>query len=233
MVQTTKPHVVQNTKPHVVQTAKPHVFIDHIIYREGEALPPISPDNLYEYVIAQNGVFVRSERAGLSAVIPVLSSQDVTLRGLAELNPEVSLAARVRLELTEQILELCREAMPDECLMWLGWQDGKYSLTVPDQAAERMRVAPSLPFQREGADALIDLHSHNSMAPRFSETDDQDETGFRIFAVVGMLDQQPCITVRVGVFGHFCTIPAEWVFEMPCWLVDYFSIVLSMSGDAS
>ena len=225
--------MVQTAKPHVVQTTKPHVFIDHIIYREGEALPPVSPDNLYEYVVAQNGVFVRSERAGLSAVIPVLSNRYVTLRGLAELNPEVSLTARVRLELTEQILELCREAMPDECLMWLGWQDGKYSLTVPDQSAGRMRVAPSLPFQREGADALIDLHSHNSMAPRFSETDDQDETGFRIFAVVGMLDQQPCIMTRVGVFGHFWTIPPEQVFEMPCWLVDYFSAMMSMSGDES
>src|SRR5271157_4227986 len=146
MVQTAKPHVVQNTKPHVVQTTKPHVFVDHIIYREGEALPPISPDNLYEYIIAQNGVFVRSEREGLSAVIPVLSNQYITLRGLAELNPEVSLAARVRLELTEQILELCTKAMPDECLMWLGCRDGEYSLTVPDQAAGRMRVIPSLPF---------------------------------------------------------------------------------------
>ena len=225
--------MVQNTKPHVVQTAKPHVFIDHIIYREGEALPPISPDNLYEYVIAQNGVFVRSEREGLSAVIPVLSNQYITLRGLAELNPKVSLGAKVKLKLTEQILELCMKAMPDEWLMWLGWQNDEYSLTVPDQSAGRMRVVPSLPFQREGADALIDLHSHNSMAPRFSETDDQDETGFRIFAVVGMLDRQPCITVRVGVFGHFCTIPAEWVFEMPCWLEDYLSVVLSMSGDES
>ncbi len=225
--------MVQTTKPHVVQTTKPHVFIDHIIYREGEALPPISPDNLYEYVIAQNGVFVRSERAGLSAVIPALSNQDITLRGLAELNPKVSLGAKVKLKLTEQMLELCMNAMPDECLMWLGWQDSEYSLTVPEQAAERMRVAPSLPFQKEGAEALIDLHSHNSMAPVFSETDDQDETGFRIFAVVGMLDRQPCITVRVGVFGHFCTIPAEWVFEMPCWLVDYLSVVLSISGDES
>lgn len=225
--------MVQTTKPHVVQTAKPHVFIDHIIYREGEALPLISPDNLYEYVVAQNGVFVRSERAGLSAVIPVLSNRYVTLCGLTELNPKVSLATRVRLELTEQILELCKEAMPDECLMWLGWQDGKYSLTVPDQAAGRIRVAPSLPFQKEGAEALIDLHSHNSMAPVFSERDDQDETGFRIFAVVGMLDQRPCLTVRVGVFGHFCTIPAKWVFEMPIGLEDYLSIVLSADRGAS
>jgi len=209
------------------------MFVETIIYREGEALPPISPDNLYEYVVAQNGVFVRSERAGLSAVIPVLSNPSVTLHGLAELNPEVSLGAKVKLKLTEQMLELCMKAMPDECLMWLGWQDGEYSLTVPDQAAGRMRVAPSLPFQKEGAEALIDLHSHNSMAPVFSETDDQDETGFRIFAVVGMLDQQPCIMTRVGVFGHFWSIAPEQVFEMPPWLEDYFSIVLSMHGDAS
>lgn len=225
--------MVQTAKPHVVQNTKPHVFVGHIVYRDGEALPSISPDCLYEYVIAQNGVFVRSERAGLSAVIPVLSNQYVTLRGLAELNPKVSLGAKVKLKLTEQMLELCKQAMPDECLMWLGWQDGEYSLTVPEQDAGRMCVVPSLPFQREGADALIDLHSHHSMAPVFSKTDDQDETGFRIFAVVGMLDRQPCITVRVGVFGHFCTIPAEWVFEMPCWLVDYFSVGLSMSGDES
>src|ERR1700690_552021 len=117
--------MVQTAKPHVVQTAKPHVFIDHIIYREGEALPPISPDNLYEYVIAQNGVFVRSKREGLSAVIPVLSNQYITLRGLAELNPEVSLAAKVKLGLTEQMLELCMKAMPDEYLMWLGFPEGR------------------------------------------------------------------------------------------------------------
>jgi hypothetical protein len=38
---------------------------------------------------------------------------------------------------------------------------------------------------------------------------------------------------RVGVFGHFWIIPPEQVFEMPCWLEDYFSVVLRSSGDAS
>ncbi len=198
------------------------MFVRHLVYEAGQTLPPISSDCLYEYVLAANGVFVRSERDGLSATIPVLSSRpDTPIRGLEQVRPEVRIAQRVSLERTNYILSVCEDAMPDECLMWIGYKGGDYCLTVPEQEAGRMRVRPASPFQQEGADALIDLHSHNSMAPVFSVTDDKDETGFRIFAVVGLLNSQPSILVRVGIFGHFALLKAKTVFEMPLELQDY------------
>jgi len=205
----------------MVQNTKPHVFVNYIVYHEGESLPPIARDCLYEYVFARNGVFVRSEREGLHATIPVCDSQEMTLNGLAELKPEIRISRRVRLQITEYALSTCMYAMPNECLLWLGFSNNEYAVTIPDQVAGTMFVHPAHPYQSEGAEALIDIHSHDCMIPIFSTTDDRDETGFRIFAVVGLLDTRPSILVRVGIFGHFQIVPAESVFEMPTWLSDY------------
>jgi hypothetical protein len=63
--------------------------------------------------------------------------------------------------------------------------------------------------------ALIDLHSHALMDPFFSRTDNKDEQGFRIFAVIGKVNEKPLILVRVGVYGNYWNIPADLVFELP------------------
>jgi hypothetical protein len=75
-----------------------------------------------------------------------------------------------------------------------------------------------------GAKALIDLHSHAVMDPFFSPTDNKDEQGFRIFAVIGKLNENPKICVRVGVYGTYWNIPADMVFELPGEIRDaYYS----------
>jgi hypothetical protein len=66
-----------------------------------------------------------------------------------------------------------------------------------------------------GTKALIDLHSHALLDPFFSRTDNKDEQGFRIFAVIGRVNDKPLILVRVGVYGNYWNIPAEMVFELP------------------
>lgn len=223
--------MVYGTKPRLIRTKGSFDFVHHVVYRQGESLPPISSHCLYEVVLASNGVFVRSERTGLRATIPVLSTQEEErVRGLNELQSEVRLEKRVSRSLTETMLSVCMNAMPNECLMWLGFEDSEYHLTIPPQDAGRVHVEPLSPYQREGAGALLDLHSHNSMPPIFSMTDDRDEIGFRLFAVVGLLDNLPSISVRVGVFGHFAIVPAESIFDLPDWLSDYCSIIPNHFG---
>jgi hypothetical protein len=53
------------------------------------------------------------------------------------------------------------------------------------------------------------------MQARFSSLDDQDEQGFRIYAVLGCLSSKPVMRVRVGMYGHRRDIPANWVFDLP------------------
>lgn len=66
----------------------------------------------------------------------------------------------------------------------------------------------------------IEVHSHHTMAPFFSATDDRDEIGFKIYAVIGRLDTRPAILCRVGIYGHYQEIPASWVFEIPAGIED-------------
>ena len=41
------------------------------------------------------------------------------------------------------------------------------------------------------------------MRAYFSDTDNRDETGFRIYGVMGEIFSNPQIRMRVGIYGHF------------------------------
>jgi hypothetical protein len=59
---------------------------------------------------------------------------------------------------------------------------------------------------------LCDLHSHGNMRSFWSSTDDADEQSARLFAVIGRLDTQPEIRLRVGLYGYWRPLPVSAVF---------------------
>ena len=80
---------------------------------------------------------------------------------------------------------------------------------------------------------LLDMHTHPKMRAGFSFTDNRDETGLKLYAVVGHVGQYrevtpdldheramdyiqsncPAIRLRVGVYGYFYQIAWTDVFE--------------------
>jgi len=100
------------------------------------------------------------------------------------------------------------------------WDDG-WELVAPEQtrSAARCRPLDDGPGSSH-AQALIEIHSHHSMPANFSSTDDQDETGFRLYGVIGRLSDAPEIRLRVGVYGYHWEIPASWALELPEGLRD-------------
>ena len=59
-----------------------------------------------------------------------------------------------------------------------------------------------------------DIHSHNSMAAKFSSTDDQDEKATRLYIVLGRLNRFfPEISVRMSCGGVFHLIDPAAVLE--------------------
>jgi hypothetical protein len=59
------------------------------------------------------------------------------------------------------------------------------------------------------------------MSAFFSDTDDAEENGFRIYSVIGKLKNNYLeIKVRVGLFGYFWNIPADSIFELPYFFTD-------------
>ena len=188
----------------------------HKVNTDG-SLPEI-PSCLYAYIIAGNGVFVYARRHGLEALIPVSTCK---IAGLPELAPRVNIAKRVSASLLEHALRFCKQVFPNEALFWFNWKDG-WSIHIPDQQLTNASAVPCDRHHKAGTRALIDLHSHARFSPFFSPTDDQDETGFRIYAVIGDVDRMPTMSVRVGVYSHYFNIPASAVFELPDGIQDIY-----------
>jgi PRTRC genetic system protein A len=181
------------------------------------SLPEI-PNCLYAYIMAGNGVFVYARRPGLETLIPVATG---SIAGLPDLAPRINLRQRVPVLLVEETLCFSQKVFPNEILFWFNW-NGQWSLHLPEQRVTRSSVIPCDQHDTGGINAVIDLHSHARFSPFFSSVDDRDETGFRIYAVIGSLNKMPSISVRVGVYSHYYSIPASTVFELPQGIYDVY-----------
>lgn len=197
------------------------IFINHI-FATTPTLPPTG-SYLYEYIVAGNGLFVRAKRPELEALIQVGFFR---VAGLEPVTPYVSICSRVPRRLISQALLWSVEALPNEALFWFGLDVTTKQWTIhrPRQIRSKASVRPVDAYDAFGSMALIDLHSHNSMPAFFSRTDNRDETGFRVYAVIGSINTRsnnpPRIKVRIGIYGHMWDIPANWIFDLPPSLVD-------------
>jgi PRTRC genetic system protein A len=205
----------------------PLKLVEHILM-EQPTLPPLRLP--WAYVIAQNGVFVWARRVGLEALIPVAQCH---IRGLYPVEPYVRLAyPPVDIWLVAEMLTRSRQARTPqggylEILFYLTWeQTFGWHLAVPAQKQEALRVLPVLDEVGQAlyADTLIEIHSHHTMRAFFSATDNKDEQGFRIYGVIGCVDNQrdfPTeMRLRVGIYGHFWEIPASQVLSLPSCIRD-------------
>ena len=187
-------------------------LVQHLIVQDNGKLPLI-PDCLYAYIMAGNGVFLYAKREDLEVLIPVSRA---TIVGLPPLEPFVSMP-HVPVVLMNHVLQASKENLPNEMLFWFNF-DHDRQVWDPDAPLQICRPASVFPADKNdslGIKALIDLHSHALMEPFFSRADNKDEQGFRIFAVIGKVNEKPEIRVRVGAYGNYWNIPADIVFELP------------------
>lgn len=177
------------------------------------------PSAAVEYVVGGNAVFVRAGREHLSVLAPLAV---VTVPGLASLTPVFKFTApRVPADLLLEFLVHSYRARdahgsPIEALAYLCVAEGGWVATYPEVEATATTVRPTSDAPDAYADALIEIHSHHVMPAWFSPTDDRDEIGFRLYAVVGTLTAaEPQVNVRLGVYGRHFVVPEGVVFEDP------------------
>jgi PRTRC genetic system protein A len=192
---------------------------------ETDTLPSIE-GGLFDYALAGDGLYLHAEREHLEVFFPIASA---SVRGLPDRFPLFDFRLpRVPADLLERFLtdavHFGKHGLETLAhITWspvYPWNDG-WDLETPRQTrsfsnCRPLDDGPGSSYER----AIIEIHSHHSMAARFSPTDDQDETGFRLYGVVGRLDSEPEIRFRVGVYGYFWEVPSSWVLELPEGLAD-------------
>lgn len=113
------------------------------------------------------------------------------------------------------IIELFQKDTEHEQAVQIFLSDNqKFELFVPEQKATKNSVEFIRDYEKERTDCLVmDIHSHGTMPAFFSKIDNLDETGTRLFMVLGNLDcQEISIQLRAGRNGIFSLLNLEDVF---------------------
>lgn len=200
-------------------------LVDYKFVKLGETLPPHS-SSMFEYLIGSNGIFVRAIRPGLEVIIPV-QLFTVSIRGLELIEPFVRLTpGRIPQQILIQMWkESCIAALaepPLEIVFHVRHFLEQWQLVIPEQMQSSGKCrAIEYGLNSSYINATVEVHSHNRMSGFFSGADDADEGGFRIFAVLGKVTESSAqIICRVGVYRQFWHVPADWIFELPSFIVD-------------
>ena len=160
----------------------------------------------YNYIMAGNGLWISAENSLLQATINIGRAG---IRGLPDLQERVHLAhGLIPASLFSEAYFFMQHSMSREVYAAVVWEDGEYSLRIPDQDASGAHVN----YQRP-PNTVLDMHSHPTMSGTFSGIDNRDEVGFQLYGVIGHLDHIiPEYSFRAGVYGHFRPMLTEDIF---------------------
>ncbi len=206
------------------------------IYRRNPL--PANDALAYQYILAGNGVFIRAETRFFEALLPIAPC---AVRGLEPLQHRFRLKVpRIPARLLDTVLADARRArrqnggrtdnglpdnrlpdnrLPDDGLNEVLYQFHHHGQTVQVKKPPQRATAVSVTAAGSADAAVIcDLHSHGNMPAFWSAADDADEQSARLFAVIGKLDSEPEIRLRVGVYGYWMALPVTAVFTStgPC-----------------
>jgi PRTRC genetic system protein A len=189
-------------------------MFDNLVTYHVHKCDPLPANNAlaYQYILAGNGIFIRAETRFFEAILPVAPC---AVRGLAPLRHHFRLKVpRIPVRLLDTVLTDARRARrPDGGLNEVLYQFHHHGRTVQAKKPPQRTTGVSV-MAASGNDPAIlcDLHSHGNMRAFWSSTDDADEQSARIFVVVGKLDMEPEIRLRVGVYGYWQPLPVTAVF---------------------
>lgn len=192
----------------------PRPWVAYLPVQAG-VMPPIQ-GQLYDYLLASNGVFIHACSPLMEAVIPVVTT-DKGIKGLTPLRPMIRLhTPRIPLSYLVRMIHNARQPARDT----RGLIEGLYRVVMQESALRLLK-----PLQRAsvghvstegdgGPQVLLELHTHGALPAFWSRTDNRDEQGFRLYAVLGRLqDERPQMQMRIGVYGHFYAVPPTVFFQ--------------------
>lgn len=193
----------------------------------------------YDYVLASNGLFIEAEGKLMAARVPVAPCE---VRGLAPLEPKLVLRyGKIPSYLFDLALNTLLTTPDKERYVAVTFGDG-YHIKVPEQAVEKEEVGTGIDG-KHGSEirvsylnpdsVFLEMHTHPKMPAEFSGTDNRDETGMKLYGVIGhcgvyheitpdmghdevmgwLQNNARAIHLRAGVYGYFYPVPFKDVFD--------------------
>lgn len=193
-------------------------LVRYHIATAAQPLPERTPG--ISWIVAANGVFKRGVSADLDLLIAI-ERRPVPIPGLTQLMPHVRWQAwqkRIPGKMLASLLDDARRAMSDTAIArpiekqyFFVWRDRDLRLVAPRaQQATASRVRYAMPTY---GSLLVDVHSHHELPAFFSSTDDADDAGLSVSAVIGRIFTRPELRCRLNVYGHRVEVPPTILFD--------------------
>jgi len=194
-------------------------MLDNLVTYHIHRQNPLPANNAlaYQYILAGSGLFIRAETRFFQAHFAIAPCP---VRGLAPLEAHFRLKApRIPEALLTRILIDARRARrpvgggTDNGLNEVFYRFHHQGRTVQvKKPAQHATAASVMALGSSETDILCDLHTHGNMPAFWSKTDDADEQGCQLYAVVGKLETAPEMRLRLGVYGYWLPLPVTAVF---------------------
>lgn len=183
---------------------------DYHIWRGGE-LPEFTAAAGYDYILAGNGLFLRASN-WIADVLENIAPARVA--GLPELN---GIGIEYKLPpipdyIFDAVWEEAERSPDKEVFFRIKCINGIYKLYRPEQTGSAQRLSYDVLDQDN---VVMEIHTHPKMNAFFSEDDDEDEKGFRLYGVLASPEGVfNAWTSRIGVYGAFIPAPSNLFSEV-------------------
>lgn len=128
-------------------------------------------------------------------------------------------APKVPGQIFKQVIRFFRKTPTKEAAIQLFYlrESGTYEIYIPKQKGTEHTVRYNRNAKKEEQEILfMDIHSHGSYPAFFSQTDNKDEKGTRLYMVIGSLARDPITyswDLRAGIAGAYQNLKLEDIFE--------------------
>jgi hypothetical protein len=184
--------------------------VGHVIYRLNLGVFAVEGEigSAYNYILAGDGLYIQAENPHLWARQSIAPAVVRGLPGVGH-NSFTIKHGRIPQRFWDLALSVFLASPEEERYMGIRWDGGAYQLYVPEQKGAESKVE-----YLAGEDVVCELHSHIRLGPGFSNKDDEDEKGFKIYGCIGdIMDGDMTCLFRVGVYGYYRAVRWEEIFE--------------------
>lgn len=124
---------------------------------------------------------------------------------------------KIPIEILEGIIFYFKQDIFKESIVHIMYNvlSKKYKVCIPNSksvSSVSIEFSPTYQFM-EGDYIVAAIHSHGIYNTVFSKTDDLDECYTGIFGVVGNMDKEIKVRLRMGFEGSFQKLPVDFLFE--------------------
>ncbi len=160
---------------------------------------PINSIVGYEYIIASNGVFIRAENDFFKVCFQI---SECEIRNLFECEEYfVMKKGKMPTDIYEALkLKIENENTEKEKFLQVSFKDGEYTIFIPEQTG----TGTAVKYESEEQNVFLEVHTHPEMSAFFSDIDDRDEKGFRLYGVFSVIDGNVAdFILRISVYGYY------------------------------